>query len=102
MRRLVGAAGGRAESQVGVIGGPDVGGGFGSKLRPYPAEYLAVGAAKLTGRPIKWIEGRTENLVATTHGRGQIFAIGVGAKTAGALVPLKDTHNLAAVGISGG
>jgi len=94
IRLFVGTACGLAESQVRVIGGPDVGGGFGSKLRPYPEEYLAVVASKLTSRPIKWIEGRTENLVATTHGRGQFFDIEVGAKKDGTLVALKVTQFL--------
>jgi len=94
IRLFVGTACGLAESQVRVIAGPDVGGGFGSKLRPYPEEYLAVVASKLTGRPVKWIESRTENLVATTHGRGQIFDIEVGAKKDGTLVALNVTQYL--------
>jgi len=94
IRLFVGTACGLAESQVRVVGGPDVGGGFGSKLRPYPEEYLAVVASKLTGRPVKWIESRTENLTATTHGRGQIFDIEVGAKKDGTLVALNVTQYL--------
>src|SRR6266849_5461610 len=94
IRLFVGTACGLAESQVRVIAGPDVGGGFGSKLRPYPEEYLAVVASKLSGRPVKWIEGRSENLTATTHGRGQIFDIEAGAKKDGTLVALKVTQYL--------
>jgi len=94
IRLFVGTACGLAESQVRVIAGPDVGGGFGSKLRPYPEEYLAVVASKLSGRPVKWIESRSENLVATTHGRGQIFDIEVGAKKDGTLVALNVTQYL--------
>lgn len=92
IRLFVGTACGLAESQVRVIAGPDVGGAFGSKLRPYPEEYLAVVSSKLSGHPVKWIEGRTENLVATTHGRGQIFDIEVGAKKDGTLVALNVTQ----------
>ncbi len=94
VRLFVGTACGLAESQVRVIAGPDVGGGFGSKIRPYDEEYLAVVASKLSSRPVKWIEGRSENLVATTHGRGQIFDIEVGAKRDGTLVALKVTQYL--------
>src|SRR6266849_3938852 len=94
VRLFVGTACGLAESQVRVIAGPDVGGGFGSKIRPYSEEYLAVIASKLSGRPVKWIEGRSENLVATTHGRGQIFDIEVGAKKDGTLVALNVTQYL--------
>ncbi|MEO8744196.1 MAG: molybdopterin cofactor-binding domain-containing protein [Candidatus Dormibacter sp.] len=92
VRLFVGTACGLAESQVRVIAGPDVGGAFGSKIRPYSEEYLAVVASKLSGHPVKWIEGRSENLVATTHGRGQIYDIEVGAKKDGTLVALKVTQ----------
>ncbi len=94
IRLFVGTACGLAESQVRVIAGPDVGGGFGAKLRPYPEEYLAVVASKLSGHPVKWTEGRSENLVATTHGRGQVFDIEAGAKKDGTLVALKVTQYL--------
>ena len=57
------------ESKLRVVA-PDVGGGFGSKLNVYAEEALALVLAKVTGRPVKWIEGRSENYVATIHGRG--------------------------------
>src|SRR5579872_3556962 len=94
VRLFVGTACGLAESQVRVVAGPDVGGGFGSKIRPYVEEYLAVVASKLSGHSVKWTEGRSENLVATTHGRGQYFDIEVGAKKDGTLVALKVTQYL--------
>ena len=49
---------------------PDVGGAFGSKLNVYAEEALALTLARVTGRPVKWIEERSENYVATIHGRG--------------------------------
>jgi len=49
---------------------PDVGGGFGSKLNVYAEEALALALARKTCRPVKWIEDRGENYVATIHGRG--------------------------------
>ena len=94
---------GMPESQIRVIS-PDVGGGFGSKLRPYPEEYLAAAASKLSERPVKWIEGRTENLQATTHGRGHIFDVEVAAKRDGTLLGLKVTNlsdNGAYIGVFG-
>src|SRR5579859_1381849 len=94
VRLFVGTACGLAESQVRVVAGPDVGGGFGSKIRPYVEEYLAVIASKLSGHAVKWTEGRSENLVATTHGRGQYFDTEVGAKKDGTLVALKVTQYL--------
>jgi carbon-monoxide dehydrogenase large subunit len=94
---------GLPESDVRVIS-PDVGGGFGAKIRPYPEEYLVCGASKLVGRPVKWAETRTENLQATTHGRGQIYDIEVGAKRDGTLLGLRITQILDAgayVGVFG-
>ena len=43
---------------------------FGSKLNVYAEEALALALARVTGRPVKWIEERSENYVATIHGRG--------------------------------
>jgi carbon-monoxide dehydrogenase large subunit len=57
------------ESKLRIIA-PDVGGGFGSKLNVYAEEALALACARKLGRPVKWIEDRAENYVATTHGRG--------------------------------
>jgi aerobic carbon-monoxide dehydrogenase large subunit len=56
------------ESRLRVIA-PDVGGGFGSKLNVYAEEALALALAKRLGRPVKWIEERSEAYVATIHGR---------------------------------
>ena len=39
----------------------DVGGGFGSKSRPYPEEMIAARASRVLRRPVKWIEDRFEN-----------------------------------------
>jgi carbon-monoxide dehydrogenase large subunit len=93
VRLFVAGAMGLAESQVRVIA-PDVGGAFGSKIRPYPEEYLCAAASKLVGRPVKWNEERSENLVATTHGRGQIFDVEVAAKRDGTLLGLRFTQLL--------
>ena len=47
----------------------DVGGGFGVKGEFYPEDFLIPFAARLTGRPVKWIEDRREHLTATNHSR---------------------------------
>ena len=63
---------GLSENQVRVVA-PFIGGGFGPKIMMfYPEEVLIPWAALRLGRPVKWIEDRAENFVATTHERGQI------------------------------
>jgi aerobic carbon-monoxide dehydrogenase large subunit len=47
----------------------DVGGGFGVRGEFYPEDFLIPFAARLAGRPVKWIEDRRENLLATNHAR---------------------------------
>src|SRR5436190_13177587 len=59
------------ESKIRVIA-PSVGGGFGSKLQVYGEEALALALAKRLGRPVKWVEDRSENYLATHHGRDQV------------------------------
>ncbi|HXF86458.1 MAG TPA: molybdopterin cofactor-binding domain-containing protein, partial [Anaerolineales bacterium] len=63
---------GLSERQVRVIA-PFIGGGFGPKIMMfYQEEVLVPWAAMRLNRPVKWIEDRAENFVATTHERGQI------------------------------
>jgi carbon-monoxide dehydrogenase large subunit len=93
LRLFISGALGITEAQMRVVA-PDVGGGFGAKLRPYPEEYLACASSRLVGRPVKWIETRTESLQATTHGRGQLYDVEVGAKRDGTLLGLRITQLL--------
>lgn len=69
---------------------PDVGGGFGLKHPLYPEELLVCIASKLTGKPVKWTETRTENLMAMTHAREQRHFIEVAVKNDGTIIALKD------------
>lgn len=63
---------GLSENQVRVIA-PFIGGGFGPKIMMfYPEEAMICWAAMQLGRPVKWIEDRSENFVATTQEREQI------------------------------
>jgi carbon-monoxide dehydrogenase large subunit len=61
---------GLEEGRIRVIV-PDVGGGFGVKLHYYPEELLACVAALRLGRPVRWVEERSEHFVATVHARQQ-------------------------------
>jgi aerobic carbon-monoxide dehydrogenase large subunit len=63
---------GLAEHEVRVIA-PDVGGGFGPKAVFHPEELAVPAAAMLLGRPVKWIEDRAENFVATAAERNQVW-----------------------------
>ena len=51
---------------------PDVGGGFGAKSRTYPEELALGFYAREVGRPVRWTETRTENILAMPNGRGQV------------------------------
>ena len=53
----------------------DAGGGFGVRGEFYPEDFLVPWLAARTGRPVKWIEDRSEHLVAANHSRHQIHAI---------------------------
>jgi len=64
VRLLLSMVMGIPEHKVRVIA-PEIGGGFGSKLYLYPEEVIIAALAKATGRPVKWIEERRENYVAT-------------------------------------
>src|SRR5207248_8697484 len=57
---------------------PQVGGGFGTKIFLYPEYVLVAALAQKTGRPVKWMESRSENYAATTHGRDHGTYLNVG------------------------
>lgn len=57
---------------------PDVGGGFGPKIGAYPEEVLLGWLSKQVGRPVRWTETRSENMVGMGHGRGQWQTIKIG------------------------
>jgi carbon-monoxide dehydrogenase large subunit len=93
IRLFVGGALSLPESSVRVVS-QDVGGGFGSKISPYPEDYLVPATARMLGRPVKWIETRTESVQNATHGRGQIFDVEVAAKKDGTLLGMRLTQYL--------
>ena len=93
IRLFVSGSMGLKESQVRVIS-PDVGGGFGSKISPYPEDYLVPALSRLSERPVKWIETRTESMQNATHGRGQFYDVEVAAKKDGTLLGMRMTQYL--------
>jgi carbon-monoxide dehydrogenase large subunit len=59
---------GLSEEKIRVIS-PDIGGGFGGKVPVYPGYVIAIAASVVIGKPVKWIEDRTENLQADSFAR---------------------------------
>jgi aerobic carbon-monoxide dehydrogenase large subunit len=66
-----------------------VGGGFGTKIFLYHEYVLVAALAEKIGRPVKWVESRRENYVATTHGRDHVTYLEVGAKRDGTITAFK-------------
>jgi aerobic carbon-monoxide dehydrogenase large subunit len=69
---------------------PQVGGGFGLKTPPYQEEPLICLLARLTGKPVKWIEERNEHLMVSGHAREQIHHFAVAFRQDGKVIGLKD------------
>jgi len=59
---------GLPEEKIRIIS-PDIGGGFGNKVPVYPGYVVATAASLLLGKPVKWIEERSENLISTGFAR---------------------------------
>ena len=68
IRTVFSLVSGIPEHKIRVIS-PDIGGGFGGKVPVYPGYVIAVVAALTTGKPVKWIEDRSENLQADSFAR---------------------------------
>jgi carbon-monoxide dehydrogenase large subunit len=79
---------GLAEHKIRVIS-PDIGGGFGGKVPVYPGYVLAVAASFLTGRPVKWIEDRIENLMSDSFARDYHMTAEIAAKRDGTMEALR-------------
>jgi carbon-monoxide dehydrogenase large subunit len=67
----------------------DIGGGFGGKVPVYPGYVLAVVASLTVGKPVKWIEDRSENLQADSFARDYHIHAELGATKAGKITALK-------------
>jgi carbon-monoxide dehydrogenase large subunit len=76
------------EAKLRVVA-PDVGGGFGSKLDVYAEDMVVIAAARKLGRPVKWIEERSEANVATIHGRDVIQEIELAATEEGKITGVR-------------
>ena len=63
---------GLPEHKIRVIS-PDIGGGFGNKVPIYPGYVCAIVGSLLLGKPVKWMEDRSENLTSTSFARDYIM-----------------------------
>jgi len=67
-RTVVALVSGLPEHKIRIIS-PDIGGGFGGKVPVYPGYVCTIVASLVTGKPVKWIEDRSENLQADSFAR---------------------------------
>ena len=88
MRANLAALLGLPEQMLRVIA-PEVGGGFGVKAELYAEDVLVILASQRLGRPVKWIESRSENFQNTVQGRGQIAEYELGADRDGRVLGLR-------------
>lgn len=79
---------GLPENRIRVIA-PEVGGGFGAKLNVYSEEVVCGWIAKKLGRPIKFIETRSECFQAMIHGRDQVDDVEVAVKKDGTILGMR-------------
>jgi carbon-monoxide dehydrogenase large subunit len=79
---------GVSEAKVRAIA-PDVGGGFGAKLNAYSEEFIAAAASRRLGVPVKWIEERSEAMLATCHGRAQTAHVKLAANRDGTVLGMR-------------
>ncbi|MBL6617528.1 MAG: xanthine dehydrogenase family protein [Reyranella sp.] len=69
----------------------DVGGGFGTKGHVYPEDLLVPLLSRLVGRPVRWIEERTEHLLCSCHSRDQLHEVEVGFDADGHVLAFRDS-----------
>jgi carbon-monoxide dehydrogenase large subunit len=88
LKRAIMASTGLADDELQVISSR-VGGGFGQKAHAHPEEVLTAICCRDTGRPVKWLESRRENLTASSHARDQVIRCEAGCDAAGRLRVLR-------------
>ena len=87
-RTLFALVGGIPEQNIRVVS-PDIGGGFGNKVPIYPGYVCAVVASLTLGRPVKWIETRSENLQSTGFARDYHMTAEIAADQSGKVKALR-------------
>jgi len=87
-RTVFALVGGIPEHNIRIIS-PDIGGGFGNKVPVYPGYVCAVVASLTLGRPVKWIESRSENLQSTGFARDYHMTAEIAADRDGTVKALR-------------
>jgi len=79
---------GLSEERIRIIS-PDIGGGFGGKVPVYPGYVIAIAASFLIGKPVKWIEDRSENLQADSFARDYHMTVELASTKEGKMTGLR-------------
>ena len=79
---------GLPEHKIRVIA-PDIGGGFGNKVPIYPGYVCAIVASLVLGKPVKWMEDRSENLISTGFARDYIMRGEIAATKEGKILAIR-------------
>lgn len=87
-RTLYAIVAGIPEHKIQVIS-PDIGGGFGNKVPIYPGYVCAVVGSIVTGKPVKWMEDRSENLISTGFARDYIMRGEIAATRDGKILAIR-------------
>ncbi|MEV7647440.1 aerobic carbon-monoxide dehydrogenase large subunit [Arthrobacter sp. NPDC089319] len=87
-RTLYAMVAGIPEHKIRVVS-PDIGGGFGNKVGIYPGYVLAVVGSIVTGKPVKWVEDRSENLMSTSFARDYLMRGEIAATKDGKILALR-------------
>jgi aerobic carbon-monoxide dehydrogenase large subunit len=87
-RTLYALVAGIPEHKIRVVS-PDIGGGFGNKVGIYPGYVCAVVGSIVTGKPVKWVEDRSENLMSTSFARDYLMHGEVAATKDGKILAVR-------------
>ena len=90
VRFIMSVVTGVPEDRLRVVA-PEVGGGFGSKIPQIQGDFITAFCSMKLGRPVKWIETRSENYQSTTHGRDHVQEVELAATKDGRVLGLRCT-----------
>jgi carbon-monoxide dehydrogenase large subunit len=90
VRFIMSVVTGVSEDRLRVVA-PEVGGGFGSKIPQIQGDFITTFCSMKLGRPVKWIETRSENYQSTTHGRDHVQDVELAATKDGRILGLRAT-----------